>query len=142
MDLLSRREHTREELRRKLTHRGHPARAVEPVLEALAAEGLQSDRRFAETYVESRLARGFGPARILEELRRRGVDGADREAACDHRDPVWCRRAGDARRKRFGEALPEAFAERARQARFLHQRGFSRAHIADVLGGDPEEAPM
>jgi len=111
------------------------------VLDALERERLLSDERFAERYVESRIGRGFGPLRIRDELRRRGVDAALRDEACPERGRRWVEHARRVRRKRFGEALPAGFSERARQARFLTARGFSREQVAAAVGGDPEQAP-
>jgi len=37
------------------------------------------------------------------------------------------------RSKRFGDAMPEDFKERARQARFLQYRGFTSEQIREVL---------
>jgi regulatory protein len=112
---------------------------VEPVLDELAARHLLSDGRFAEAYVTSRASRGFGPVRIDQELVQRGIDVEVRRAACEHRDPRWCELAGAARRKRFGPEPPSELRERARQVRFLAQRGFTREQIAHALDGDPDE---
>jgi regulatory protein len=107
---------------------------VEEVLARLAAEGLLSDARFAETYVCSRVQRGCGPLRIRDELRARGVDQAlidDRLHAFDDR---WREQIERVRSKRFGPAMPVDFRERARQMRFLQQRGFTPEQIHDLLG--------
>jgi regulatory protein len=44
--------------------------------------------------------------------------------------------AETARHKRFGAPLPQDFAGRARQARFLQQRGFSAEQIRQVFKKD------
>src|SRR5690606_2652334 len=72
--LLARREHSRRELKRKLGAKGHPSDLIDQVLEQLAREGLQSDQRFAEAYLHSRIQKGYGPVRLLHELAERGVD--------------------------------------------------------------------
>ena len=43
------------------------------------------------------------------------------------------------RRKRFGEALPQSNADRAKQARFLLQRGFTSEQVRAVLRGGMDE---
>ena len=121
----------------KLIRRGFDAADVQLALDVLQAEGLLSDARYAEAYVAARSARGFGPIRIVEELRRRGVSADAREAACPRDDRHWGALATAAREKRFGAAPPRDFTERARQTRFLVQRGFARAHIAAALDTDP-----
>ena len=75
--MLATREHSRQELRRKLLSRSEEdgegaAEVVEAVLDRLAGNGLQSDTRFAESYVRSKAAR-MGQARLRRELLERGV---------------------------------------------------------------------
>jgi regulatory protein len=69
--LLARREHTRVELTRKLAPHGTPEE-IDTVLTELARDGLQSDARFAESYVKSQAAR-LGGARLRQTLRTKGV---------------------------------------------------------------------
>lgn len=71
--LLGRREHSREELRKKLRKREWPADRVEALLDRLEQEGALSDLRFARSWVRHRAGRGLGPTRIRSELRQRGV---------------------------------------------------------------------
>ena len=54
LGLLTRREHSRRELSRKLTSRGVEAADVRSAVDRLEAEGWQSDTRFAEALVRSR----------------------------------------------------------------------------------------
>lgn len=136
VQLLARREHSSLELRRKLADRGFPQQVIEQVLAGLAAEGLQSDGRFAEQYVRSRAQRGFGPVRIAAELRERGIaDPLAREQLADGQWD-WAARAERERRKRFGAGLPRDWKEQARQARFLQTRGFGREHMAVLFGAE------
>ena len=124
--MLARREHSRRELLRKLTARGFAAESVTPVLESLVEQHLQSDERYAEDYVRSRIERGFGPLRIVAELGERGVaDGIARAVVCAS-DRAWNERARAACSKRFGDAAPETLRDKSRQLRFLAQRGFSQ----------------
>lgn len=134
MRLLAAREHTRAELRRKLSARREATpEAVEAVLDAFAARGLQSDARYVEQYLATRAARGYGPVRIRAELRERGVEGRLIDEWLDERDPAWGERLRAAAQKRFGAAAPADFRERARRARFLEQRGFGADLIRRAL---------
>ncbi len=76
LDLLARREHAVAELTRKLIEKGFDEIFVHEALSALVDDGLLSDARYAESYVRSRMGKGFGPVRIREELRQRGVASA------------------------------------------------------------------
>ena len=51
----------------------------------------------------------------------------------DERRDDWREQALAARRKRFGAGAPEDFEEKARQSRFLAQRGFEQEHIRYAL---------
>ncbi len=131
---LSRREHSRAELRRKLQgiDAGASAEAVvEQVLDELEAGRWLSDQRFAEAFIRSRVERQ-GRARIAHELAAKGID---RETAGQLLDPLKAdelERAWALWLRRFG-ALPDDQKERARQARFLMQRGFSQATVRRVI---------
>ncbi|MEL7447896.1 MAG: regulatory protein RecX [Pseudomonadota bacterium] len=135
MGLLARREHSTLELRRKLERRRFPDGLIEEALAGLATDNLLSDERFAEEYVRSYAGRGQGPLKIRNGLAARGIEPqrADRLLYSSGHD--WQALAEDARRRRFGSVIPPEYKERARQARFLQQRGFdheqarSAAHL-------------
>ena len=135
MDLLARREHSAQELRRKLLARGFHESEVEAALAGLERDGLLSDRRFAESFVASRARRGPGPVRIRAELSQRGVDDALAGEALAGARVDWDDLAREVRRKRF-TAPPRSFPERARQARFLEYRGFTAEQTRAALGDD------
>jgi regulatory protein len=131
--LLMRREHSRRELAAKLVRRGYPAELIEQVLAALAAESLQSDARFAESYINGARNKGHGLVRIRAALRERGVTD-DLIAAQLADDPTdWLAEVERVRRKRFGSEIPRDAKEWARQARFLQYRGFSAEQIRKAL---------
>jgi SOS response regulatory protein OraA/RecX len=93
--LLARREHARTELGRKLSQRGFSESLVGEVLDALEAENLLSDRRFTESFVEQRMARGQGPLKIRHELRERGISAElaklVRTGTCRAAQTIWRR---------------------------------------------------
>ncbi|MDX2416534.1 MAG: regulatory protein RecX [Xanthomonadales bacterium] len=133
MDYLARREHGEQELARKLTRRGFDARMVEAAVADLKTDGLQSDNRFAEAFVNSRFLRGSGPQKIVAELRERGID-ADLISLCvEAYGDQWRQRAREVREKKFGADLPGNFRERSRQMRFLQQRGFTAEQISRIF---------
>jgi Uncharacterized protein conserved in bacteria len=53
-------------------------------------------------------------------------------------DPEWQQRASRARNKRFGHQLPTNYQDKAKQSRFLQQRGFSGEQIRHILNADDE----
>jgi regulatory protein len=127
--LLARREHTRAELARKLAPHGLPEE-IDIVLNELAASGLQSDARFAESYVRSQCAR-LGRARLRQALRTRGV-AADIIQAHVADLPDDLLRARELWQKKFATP-PADLRTWAKQARFLQGRGFSVEVIRALL---------
>ena len=66
MDYLARREYGYQELIDKLAKAGFVVDVAGSVVEVLRDENLQSDQRFAESFVQSRIAQGKGPVRIRQ----------------------------------------------------------------------------
>ncbi len=129
MDFLARREYGRDELERKLVTAGFDAGIAAAEVEKLAAEGLQSDARYAESFVQSRINQGKGPVRIREELRERGLGGAAVERSIEGSGQDWFELARAVRMRKFGADLPADFPEKARQMRFLQYRGFESEQV-------------
>ena len=128
MRFLARREHSREELRRKLAAKVGEGDDLEAVLDDLERRGWLSDARYAEQAIRAR-SRRHGPIKLAHSLRARGVDEesiaaafrAAGEEGASNLEAIW--------KTRF-KALPADERECARQARFLQGRGFA---LEDVL---------
>ena len=60
-------------LRGKLLAKGHDEEAADYALAWLTERSLLSDGQFAESVVRSYARRGYGAARIRQELSRRGI---------------------------------------------------------------------
>jgi regulatory protein len=133
MDYLARREHSEQELTRKLTGRGFDAALIETAVAELVADGLLSDVRFAEAFVNSRFQRGSGPQKIRVELRERGVAAELISLSIEVFDEQWRERVREVREKKFGTDMPGDFRERSRQMRFLQQRGFTSEQISGAF---------
>jgi regulatory protein len=128
---LARREHSALELRRKLDKAGFDPADIEHVLTQLQQADLQSDERFSESYVRSRINRGYGKTRIRMELQERGVADELIKDSLQQAEVDWFALAAEVRSKRFGEQDPEDFKSRAKQQRFLQYRGFSHDEITE-----------
>ena len=125
MDLLARREHSEQELRRKLKSREFDGDAVETAIEGLKRDGLLSDERFCEAYVNQRFNAGYGPLKIGYELQQKGIDPALVDACLAPLADEWRQSMLHERVRKFGTELPDDYRERMKQARFLQNRGFS-----------------
>ncbi|KXW56370.1 recombination regulator RecX [Ferrovum sp. PN-J185] len=131
---LSRREHSRRELFKKLSPLAVSPDEIHQLLDTLEQEGLQSDLRTAEAIVRARQGK-HGALRIKQDLLMHGIpDEIIQQVLVDVKDDelsqakaVWA--------KRF-QSLPSNAAERAKQGRYLQNRGFSMAIIQSLLRGD------
>jgi regulatory protein len=128
---LSAREHSRQELARKLARHAQDGDDLNAVLDWLTAQKFLSEERFAESLAHRRAAR-FGNARVLSELNSHGLDegivGAVKdELLADEDERAWL-----VWQKKFGAATDNP-ADAARQQRFLQQRGFSHTAIRAVM---------
>ena len=128
---LAQREHSRQELLAKLQPFAEDPDEIAPLLDDLEKRGWLSEARFVEHTTTVRRRR-FGAARILHELRGKGVSETALAAAqtqlkdseLDAARAVW--------KKKFG-SLPTTLEERAKQSRFLASRGFSAEVVHQVL---------
>lgn len=138
LGLLTRREHSRKELTRKLAERGVEADDARAVVDRLAESGWQDDARFAELLVRSRASAGHGPIRIRAELGTHGLDRDAVAAAMDAFDGDWSDDARDLVRRRYGPGTPSDPALRRKAADFLIRRGFSADHVRAATRFDPD----
>lgn len=126
MDYLSRREHATHELFQKLLAKEeYEADDISEALARLAEQGLLSDERFTEAFINQRISRGSGPLKIRAELRQKGVSDAMIEAFLNGHNALWQESALAVRIKKYGSERPSDLKETARQTRFLQSRGFS-----------------
>lgn len=129
LGLLVRREHSARELKAKLARKGLDADASVAALAELQAKDFQSDARFGEMLVRTRIAGGYGPRWILAELRQHGIGEDEAQALIDAAEPDWPAQVRDLVQRRFGVKAATNIAERAKRANFLMRRGFDAATV-------------
>ena len=133
---LSRREHARAELARKLAPHAEDPAEIEAVLDALEKEGWLSTERFAQSLVHRRASR---------QGRRASCRSCASMAWTTARWPNCATSFGPpstSARWRSGASAGEKPADRAayaKQARFLASRGFAQDVIRRILGGAGDE---
>ena len=131
--LLARREHSFRELQRKLGQRGWPGEMVDEVVSQLADEGLQSDDRFAESFVRSRSLKAYGPIRIRAELNERGIDRSQVDKALRESDADWFAIAARWYQRRYGDGPVDNLKEKSRRQQALARRGFDHGIIRELV---------
>ena len=139
VELLTAREHSRQELQRKLKTRFGREAVVDQVLDGLESSELLSERRFLEGYIDQRSRKGFGPLRIRAELAERGIDSHRIDEALDAAGLDWADLLEHAAVRKFGGVPASDRREQARRGRFLEQRGFPISLIRRYLDADPSD---
>ena len=132
LDALSRREHSRMELMRKLAPHTDNPDELTILLDDLQTRGWLSDARYAEQMVNSRQSR-YGSRKLAFELREKGVNedlinatlASVHDTELERARAVWARKFGQI------SASPQ---EQAKQIRFLQSRGFAWGVIRKILG--------
>lgn len=128
---LSRREHSRLELARKLSVYAQTQEELETTLDFLETQNWLSSTRFVESLVRRRGSR-FGNARIMYELSQHGIEGAVLKELESNLLAGELQRAQDVWQRKFGK-IADTKEERMKQFRFLEQRGFSREVIRVII---------
>lgn len=137
---LSTREHSRLELGRKLARYAEEGDDVDALLDFLEKNNWLSQERFAESLIHRKAAR-YGNSRVMAELQTHGVGGeALAELKAGLADTELAR-ARDVWRRKFGRVAADA-AERARQMRFLLQRGFTQKAVRAAMEGGADDDEM
>ena len=131
--LLTRRDHSRKEIRDKLAVKGYDPSQVSLVVDELAQTSWQDDSRYAESYARMRSHKGFGPARIGYELRQQGISPDVVEQALAATTDDWVEILAQVYAKKFSVAEAMDSSEQAKRSRFLLQRGFSGGMISDLF---------
>jgi regulatory protein len=137
LKLLARREHSRQELERKLAEHETEPGQLRQALDELQARGFIDEQRVVESVLNRRAPR-LGAGRIRQELQAKGLDPERVAAAVASLRASEVDRAREVWRKKFDGPAQDA-AGRAKQARFLAARGFGGEAIRRVLGGSQED---
>ncbi len=140
--ILAMRDHSESELRRKLTQPVMTKTGPEPIdappeeVDKVVAWCLESryldDARFTRQFIASRGRKGYGPARIRQELNQKGIGKEEIGSAMADCETDWSMAAREQAQRKFGEPLPVAFAEKVKVQRFLLNRGYLMEDIQNI----------
>lgn len=136
LGLLARREHSRAELKTKLARGGYAAEDAEAAIVSLDSAALQSDARFAAALARSRAGQGYGPRRIVAELKSHGIADAAIREVLNELDVDWRLSARRQLDRQYGAGRAVSPGERARRAGFLLRRGFDGPTVSAVTRAD------
>lgn len=82
--LLSKRDYSEKDLRKKITEHFGAEEAAETIVK-LKEYGYLNDERYREVYIQSRIRSGYGPYRISGDLYEKGLDDdlSDLDEICE-----------------------------------------------------------
>ena len=133
LDLVSRREHSRHELRQKLNKRfPETSPIIDEALDKLVLNNILDDERFVEMYLNARARKGFGPKKIEMELYSKKVDSMLIGNAIEAYES-WTENAANELKKKFKGIKPTDYQSKMKQKQFLFNRGFSTQIIEQIL---------
>jgi regulatory protein len=135
---LAARDYSRVELERKLGSFEETPGQLAQVLDELQAKGFLDEQRAADSLAHRR-GQKLGTARVVQEMRARGIEPEAMVSATQELKATEMARAREVWRKKFGEPAQDA-AERGKQMRFLISRGFSSEIIRRVVAGADDES--
>lgn len=131
--LLSRREHSIKELDDKLKRKGFSSQDIEQALHSCQELGLQCDQRFTEHFIRARIRQGYGPVKIRQELKTKGVNNDLIHNELQHEQDNWLSYALDLWQKKCSDQSELSFPDLQKKQRFLLYRGFNTDTIAAVV---------
>jgi regulatory protein len=131
--LLVRHDRSEFEIRGRLAAQEVAPAIVDATIRRLHELDYLDDRRFATTVAEQAWQRGHGSEYVRAQLTMKGVAEPLIEASIA---AIFHDETGLARQvlERRYASVPERPAERAKAARFLHQRGFPETVVLAILG--------
>jgi regulatory protein len=127
--LLARREHTRQELERKLSPHAGSSEDVKDLLAGLKQKNQLSEERYAEERARQ-LSRKYGAARVRQDLKSKGVSEELISRFSSSENEMQKAKEILERKYRTPAATRE---EKAKRMRFLQSRGFASEIIFRLL---------
>ncbi|WP_324044175.1 regulatory protein RecX [Aeromonas dhakensis] len=126
MRSLARRESAESELARRLRQQGYLEEVIEAVLDYCRGYNWVNDERYGAMAVRAGAAKGHGPLKIRFELRRKGLDDGQIDAAFEQPELDWFELALELLERRANLADLADFKLRMKWLKYLLGRGFSQ----------------
>ncbi|MDW6001782.1 recombination regulator RecX [Vibrio mangrovi] len=134
VQLLSRRDHGRAELFRKLLTKGFAEDEVSHAIQSCEQHGYLDDTRYVQGMIRHHIAKGHGELRIQQTLKQKQIDETVVAEQLALTDVDWFELARSTAERKFGEQIttkdPKVYAK---QVRFLQYRGFNFEQIQYAL---------
>lgn len=131
---LSRREHSRQELRKKLLPYAESDIELDELMTKLEAQSWLSDERFAESLVRRKSER-YGSLKIVEELKQQGIEGDSLFEIKERLKVSDAMRAWELWQRKFDSMVTKDPKEKSKQMRYLISKGFPLSVVTRIVAG-------
>ena len=131
---LSRREHSRQELRKKLLPYAESDIELYELMIKLEAQSWLSDERFAESLVRRKSER-YGSLKIVDELKQQGIEGDSLIEIKERLKISDATRAWELWQRKFDSMVTKDPKEKSKQMRYLVSKGFPLSVVTRIVDG-------
>jgi regulatory protein len=135
--ILANRDHSKYELKQKLLQRGFTRKAIDTVMLKCERFNYINDPRTAHVYISQLKRKCFGKRYVRMALQKKRLSGSEIENILqeNYPDADELEKAGKLLKKKMEAFEREADQKKRREKiyRFLYARGFSPAHISDLI---------
>lgn len=131
---LSRREHSRQELRKKLLPYAESDIELDELMIKLEAQSWLSDERFAESLVRRKSER-YGSLKIVDELKQQGIEGDSLLEIKERLKISDATRAWELWQQKFDSMVTKDPKEKSKQMRYLVSKGFPLSVVTRIVDG-------
>ena len=131
---LSRREHSRQELRKKLLPYAESDIELDELMTKLEAQSWLSDERFAESLVRRKSER-YGSLKIVDELKQQGIEGDSLIEIKERLKISDATRAWELWQRKFDSMVTKDPKEKSKQMRYLVSKGFPLSVVTRIVDG-------
>lgn len=129
VDLLARREYSFAELEKKLLAVAESEEQAYAALEWMTENGLQSDERFCEMFIRSKALSGYGPVRIKQELKQKGIASTLMDTTFEEQEIDWFVELNRLTHKKLSGTEQGDLKAKQKCMGFLQRRGFTLDQI-------------
>jgi regulatory protein len=131
---LSRREHSRQELRKKLLPYAESDVELDELMTKLEAQSWLSDERFAESLIRRKSER-YGSLKIVDELKHQGIEGDSLLEIKERLKITDAMRAWELWQRKFDSVVTKDPKEKSKQMRYLVSKGFPLGVVIKIIDG-------
>jgi len=131
---LSRREHSRQELRKKLLPYAESEIELDELMVKLEAQSWLSDERFAESLVRRKSER-YGSLKIVDELKQQGIEGDSLLEIKERLKISDATRAWELWQRKYDSMVTKDPKEKSKQMRYLVSKGFPLSVVTRIVDG-------